>query len=731
MKSRFTLLIISFIVVFTGYAQSKSHVPDSLARLLRSATREDSVKVKLLLAYSRCFLSAKPDTALVISRQAVEISQRINFSYGVIRGMNSMAICYWYQNNPRMAIPTFHKALAIAVKDQNADLESMVSGNLGIYYGVLGVSDSCMKYNLMALNAAKKLPDKTRYIKSVSDLGMVFYNKGSYVEAIEYIIESKNYYESNHLLYDLVISYVRLGLVYSSINDFEKSIGNYRKGLQVNDSVKDVKLEMTILQNIGLLYIEIRKNLDSAELYLNRALEMARENHSQETMLSAMANLGNIALDKKEYKEAISIFNDVLKLPQIPNQNKEHAAILVNLGKAYLGLGDIGRAKDYAEKGIKLAEAQKFVTFERTACKILGDIEARKKNYKEALGYYIRYASLQDTLGSAEVKHRIAEIVFQNTLNQKEKENLLLQKENDIKLQTIRYQRFFMFAAGGILLLGFILLVVIVRNNRRQRAMNEVLDQKNKELKELNLTRDKFFSIIAHDLKSPFNGLLGLLTDLDENYDDMDEVSKRRIIGSLKRSSHNTYNLLINLLDWSQSQSGQIKSVPQDTSLSDISKEVLVILSARAEAKHQNLINVIDTESRVYSDPHIIQAMLLNLVNNAIKFTPANGTITLRSISVNGFLQIEVSDTGIGIPPSQVQNLFRIDAQFKRRGTENEPGTGLGLIMCNEFASLLGGEIGLKTGQDSGTTFYFTIPLNPLRGQNAGNAHDLSSKNQS
>jgi signal transduction histidine kinase len=122
--------------------------------------------------------------------------------------------------------------------------------------------------------------------------------------------------------------------------------------------------------------------------------------------------------------------------------------------------------------------------------------------------------------------------------------------------------------------------------------------------------------------------------------------------------------------------------------------------------------------------------MLLNLVNNAIKFTPANGTITVRSIRNDGFFRIEVSDTGIGIPSSEVQNLFSIDAQFKRKGTENEPGTGLGLVMCKEFAALLGGEIGVVNAQERGATFYFTIPCTNEPGKTGSHANDLSSLNQ-
>ena len=228
MKNRVIPLIILFFTVITGYPQPGKSEADSLARLLALSTREDSARVKLLLNYSRCFIPVNIDTTLLLSQQALKISQKINFSYGVIRGLNSIAICYWYQNNPEKSIHTLHQALLKAIEDKNADLESLISNNLGVYYGKLGVSDSALKYNKMAVAAGKKLTSKSRYIKSLADLGMCYFNTGSYVEALECVLESKNYYDSSHMLYELEISDLRLGLIFYSIGDFEKSISNFR-----------------------------------------------------------------------------------------------------------------------------------------------------------------------------------------------------------------------------------------------------------------------------------------------------------------------------------------------------------------------------------------------------------------------------------------------------------------------------------------------------------------------
>lgn len=152
--------------------------------------------------------------------------------------------------------------------------------------------------------------------------------------------------------------------------------------------------------------------------------------------------------------------------------------------------------------------------------------------------------------------------------------------------------------------------------------------------------------------------------------------------------------------------------MPSGNSVDEIIHEVFGVLSTRAHSKYQYLTSEVDPGLRIHSDPQIIKAILINLVINAIKFTLVNGKICLRIHRENGHLRFEVSDNGIGIPASQIENLFRIDTQFRSPGTENEPGTGLGLVMCREYVEILGGEIGVNTEEGKGSTFYFTIPVN-------------------
>jgi signal transduction histidine kinase/Tfp pilus assembly protein PilF len=710
MINRILILIMLLFATMAGHSQPKPSAADSIARLLALSPQEDSNRVKLLLEYNRCFFPTDLDSSLKICRQAFTLSAKINFSYGIIKGLNGMAICYWYQNDPDQAIPTFHKALARAMKDNNIDMETKVLSNLGMYYKVLGVSDSAEKYQILAVNKGKQLQDKSQYAQALSELATIYFNKGDYIGAMQNSLEAQKIYEAKHMNIDLAKSNIRLGMIYYDLDDFEKSIGAYRMALKINKPLGDINIDLAVFLNIGLLYSLVKGDQDSALIFLTRALRMAEENKDEDTRLNALVNLGNIALSKEDFKTALQYFTDAYQSPLIPYRNMQRAALLVNLGGVYLEFGDLAKAEKFTKSGLLLAQEQKFVTYEKSACKIMGDIEARKGNYKAAFEYSARYSLLQDTLGSETVKHKVAETVFKNELKEKENENILLQKNNEIKQKTIIIQSFYLITASGILLLVLLLLFVNKRNGRRIQAMNQLLDLKNKELHELNLTKDKFFSIISHDLRGPFNGFLGLSKLLAESLQELTQEEIKRMAGALRDSAANLFRLLENLLEWSRMQQERIIFNPDSSLLMPMIAETMRPVMDSAIKKRIEISYEIPAGLEVFADKHMLASTIRNITTNAVKYTPTGGKVTIAAKLLPGnSVEISVSDTGIGMSPEIVSDLFRLDVQSNRRGTENEPSSGLGLILCKDFVEKHGGKIWVESEEGKGSTFYFTL----------------------
>jgi len=240
--------------------------------------------------------------------------------------------------------------------------------------------------------------------------------------------------------------------------------------------------------------------------------------------------------------------------------------------------------------------------------------------------------------------------------------------------------------------------------------LNAAKDKLLKELGELNATKDKFFSIIAHDLRSPFNGLIGASDLLIQSFENLEKEIVIDLIRSMNTASRNAFNLLNNLLEWSRSQTGRIEWDPNITDISRIIRENKILLKQNFEEKGIGLFNEIQENTFVYADEHMINTVIRNLITNALKYSRRGEEIRISSKEIGNFLEISVSDTGTGIKPQDIGKLFRIDVHHTTKGTENEQGTGLGLILCKEFVEKHKGKIWVESELGKGTTFRFTLP---------------------
>ncbi|MBK7498334.1 MAG: PAS domain S-box protein [Ignavibacteriales bacterium] len=242
-----------------------------------------------------------------------------------------------------------------------------------------------------------------------------------------------------------------------------------------------------------------------------------------------------------------------------------------------------------------------------------------------------------------------------------------------------------------------------------KKRNEEKIIQYSEELKETNAAKDKFFSIIAHDLKSPFHGLLGLTRMIVEEYDSMSESEVKSYLKIIKESTESTYKLIENLLEWSRLESGKMKYNPALQNMFMIVEDTRILLNQNARMKNINLRNKLGHQSFVWGDDTMLQSLVQNLISNAIKFTPTNGIIEVTENQFDSYIEYTVSDTGIGIKESDIEKLFRIDMSFSTKGTQQEKGTGLGLVLCKEIVNIHGGEISVQSKISEGTKIIFTL----------------------
>jgi PAS domain S-box-containing protein len=231
------------------------------------------------------------------------------------------------------------------------------------------------------------------------------------------------------------------------------------------------------------------------------------------------------------------------------------------------------------------------------------------------------------------------------------------------------------------------------------------------ELNQLNITKDKFFSIIAHDLKNPFITILGFSELLLNDFSDLTDEEKIYYVTEMHKSAEVSHLLLQNLLQWSRTQTGKIEFNPQNISLFNSVNQNIDLLKASATKKQVNLINKIDESVFINADEDMLNTILRNLLTNALKFTNRDGSVTITSKPQGNMVEISVEDTGVGMDEATQKKLFRLDETITKTGTDNEVGTGLGLILCKEFIEKHGGKIYVESQPGKGSNFIFTLPI--------------------
>ena len=243
------------------------------------------------------------------------------------------------------------------------------------------------------------------------------------------------------------------------------------------------------------------------------------------------------------------------------------------------------------------------------------------------------------------------------------------------------------------------------------RTQAEYLEDTNKNLLELNEIKDKFFSIIAHDLRNPFTSLIGLSEMLNKNHSKFDKKDLERITQNIFLAAKSTFDLLENLLEWARIQTNKISFVPRSVCFNGICKEIIEHLQPNCESKNIRMIFTLKEDLFVTADVNMVKTILRNLVTNAIKFTDKNGAIEIKASKNEDYATITISDNGVGMDEKNRSRLFDSFQQFSNTGTRGEKGTGLGLMLCKEFVEKHDGKIWVESELGKGSDFKFTLPL--------------------
>jgi len=265
-------------------------------------------------------------------------------------------------------------------------------------------------------------------------------------------------------------------------------------------------------------------------------------------------------------------------------------------------------------------------------------------------------------------------------------------------------------------------ILLLLRDITAQKTAELQLKKITEELRQLNTTKDRFFSIIAHDLRTPIIGLIGYGEILANEVEELSHKEIKEFSSNIVELSKNTINLLSNLLEWSRLQTGRIQFNPTKLNLSQTIENVFDLLMSNAASKQLELQNNVNANLNVNADENMLRSIIMNLTSNSIKFTNPGGRIIISAEPNHKWVNLKIEDNGIGIEPENIKKIFDLDKNFSTRGTLNERGSGLGIILCKEFVQRHGGKIDVESKVNEGTKFQFTLPIHtPLELNNSVN----------
>lgn len=560
--------------------------------------------------------------------------------------------------------------------------------------------------------AQNKGNEKSR-VKILNYQGLTEFSSSNYEKAADYFYESLKL--ANTIADSSMIARVthNLGMVYDELEEYDDAIDYYLQSAKYEELIQDTLGMARSYINLSISY-QNKKMLQQAQEYCDKAHSLVLLKKDTVLLVTVLNNQGTLAYDRKEYDKSLGYYQETLRWLLLLNDKEGVAFAYNNIGLAYLDKKEYKLAGEYFFKALKLAQELKLYDFS-------GDIYSNLKFYYEALGdyknalsYYDQYNTVYDSLIGEKKNKQIRQLQAKYGMEKKQTQILLLEQEANRQQMAIRSARIIQILLSIVALIVVGFLFYMIRMWRKEKKLRQELHEKSEMLKTLNASKDKFFSIIAHDLRNPFHALFNYTSLLRRGIDDFSREEVNDILNDLYLATEQGYNLLQNLLFWTRSQSDRLYIYRTDFDMAKLVQEVLELARPNAVKKEQQLMFTYSEDCVVNADRDMVSTIVRNLVFNAIKFSQHGKIIRVDFTCENDQTVLRVIDQGVGMDAEQLRKLFVIDEHISNVGTDGELGSGLGLILCQEFASKNNARIEVESEQGKGSVFSFILPCKPF-----------------
>lgn len=591
--------------------------------------------------------------------------------------------------------------------------------NTGFIYWQGSKFDSAIYYFEKALEIRKKLNNKEHLSSTLNNMGTVYYQWQIFDRALEYYFQSLEIKKEIEDNFNIPLVLTNIGIVYKETNQPDKAIEYYKESIEFAEKFGNTEGLGYALNSIGSVFLNI--NTDSSIYYFNKSLETYRSINQSGGIIISLKGLGENYIKLNMLKEARETFNEILTIAETENIPLRIAEASIYLGDINLKENKVIEAKTNFLKAIEIGESHNLRVYLRDAYKKIAEVYNKTGDHFLAYTMFKKYDILRNEISNEETERNINELKSRFEFER-------FQRAIDSERFKTQQQRDYLIAAGIFLFFACLLLIFVLRSNYKRGKLNKILhthneliqkqsgelQDKNEELHALNLSKDKLFSIIAHDLRNPFFALINYSTFLKEDYASLTEEEKEEYIANIYHTTASTYELLENLLNLSASRTGKITYKPNVVKIKSIVEKIVDLYEHPIKTKKLIVNNYLSDENIVYADHKMVEIIFRNIINNAIKYSEIGGQIDISVYPDKENSVFIIKDNGIGMDEETRKNLFNEINITSQKGTRGEKGTGLGLSLCKEFVERNKGIIKVESSLGKGSSFYIKLPTKSL-----------------
>jgi signal transduction histidine kinase len=536
---------------------------------------------------------------------------------------------------------------------------------------------------------------------ALSEIGITYYHEYNNPKTLEYFIASLELLETVQDTARIGGITNNIGAIYNQLEDFKNARKYLKKAIKYKLFVSDSVRLGSSFHNLGLTFNE-DSEVDSSLYYLNISKRLKLQNNDLRGLATTLATLSDYYRRAGDIEQAEQSIREAIKLD---DQLDDQVALMVDqssLAIMLLEKRDYDEVVSIAKEVIQNSSDAKTV---KKMLEISGAAHQKLGNWQQASLILDRLVQLSDSLNRAEKEASLNELRVQFNTEQKEAEieQLLIQN----KLQQLQAEQATQRQLILILIAVALVVIAVLFYSRFKTKLrsNALLDAKNQELVQLNQTKDKLFSIISHDLKSPLSSFHTITKSLTDNWDDLDKEKLKDFIESLRDSSANVRDMMDNLLNWALTQTNQLNQKSEFVNLESIVSRVRDQLKDVSKLKKIDMQTMINSEDQIIGDSQFLEIIIRNLISNALKFSAMESEIKITSVNSGDSQIVSIIDSGVGMKQEQIDQLLGGKIVAHDINNSTEKGTGLGLTLCKELMDKMGAKMEVNSQKGKGTTF--------------------------